>query len=136
MSTIVLYERERAGVRVQALQTRGEDNKCTYKVLGYKDGELVKEVEVEGGYRPQAGAARKLFKDMLGEFGPAKEPKAPKGEPRAPKIYTPEQIAADVAKAERRLARLREIQETLPVVEAAEEAQGQADPDQEAAVAE
>lgn len=108
----ILYEREKGNVKVVAMQTRvEEEGKFAYTVQGFVNGKLVKEEQPEGGFRKQAPAARAMFKELATEFLP-KEEKAEK-ESKPARAYTLEERDAEVAKLQRRIARLMEA----PIVE-------------------
>lgn len=121
-----LYEREKGNVKVVAMQTRlEEEGKFVYVVQGFVNGELVKEEKPEGGFRKQAPVARAMFKELATEFLP-KEEKAEK-EAKPARAYTLEERDAEVAKLQRRIARLMEA----PIVEAhAEDAETATEADQ------
>lgn len=113
----VLYEREKGNVKVVAMQTRlEEEGKFDYTVQGFVNGELVKEERPEGGFRKQAPAARAMFKELATEFLPKEEKAEKKAKPA--RAYTAEERDAEIARLERKIARLKEA----PIVEATEEA--------------
>lgn len=106
--SVILYERQKGNVKVVAAQTRveGEEAKFTYAVSGFVNGELVKEISPEGGFRMQAPAARAMFKELVAEFAPTIKVEK---EAKPARVYTAEDRDAEIAKLERRIERLREV---------------------------
>lgn len=88
---VVLYDREKNGVRVTAYQgpakvvTVAQGEGCApkevkqheYRVIGSVNGEEVRNEVIEG-YRLTSPAARTMFKELCEQYGPVKAPKAPK----------------------------------------------------------
>lgn len=65
---MVMYSREQNGVKVVARQSL-EGGKYIYSLEGFVNGEQVRD-EKAAGYRDAAPAARKMFKELFGEFVP------------------------------------------------------------------
>ena len=108
MNEVVLYDREKHGIRVTAIQgpaivqtvtdpQNGESKEVSrhqYIVRGIVNGEQVREIE-PAGYRETPAAARQLFKELTDEFGPKKAAKAARA-------VTKEKLIELAEKAEKR----------------------------------
>lgn len=109
--SVVLYERERGIVKVSALQVKNEETKkFDYVINGLVNGELIETKTVEGGYRPQAGEARKMFKEMCEQYNPPVEAKAKATSTRQAKLYTAVDRDKEIARLQKRIEYLQAIE--------------------------
>lgn len=113
---VVLYDREKNGVRVTAYQgpakvvTVAQGEGCApkevkqheYRVIGSVNGEEVKNEVIEG-YRLTSPAARTMFKELCEQYGPVKAPKAPKV------VLTRAKVEELLVKAKERYAKTGEL---------------------------
>ena len=113
---VVLYDREKNGVRVTAYQgpakvvTVAQGEGCApkevkqheYRVIGSVNGEEVRNEVIEG-YRLTSPAARTMFKELCEQYGPVKAPKAPKV------VLTRVKVEELLVKAKERYAKTGEL---------------------------
>ena len=121
MNEVVLYDREKHGIRVTAIQgpavtqtvndpQNGESKEVTrhqYFVRGFVNGEMIQEIE-PAGYRETPTAARQMFKELTEEHGPKKAAKAAKAVTREKLVELAEKAEKRAENAAKLAAKYRE----------------------------